>query len=409
MEKAKRRCALRTCAFSPCGTLVCTGGYDNVATIVRVSDGTTVVAIEREAPVWACCWSPNATRVVIGGMDKKIAVVDVSGTVLHETSRDQWIYGVDWSPGVGKWLAVGGMASGEATKALVVVEARSSGVVERDLDGASVWCVRFSPDARRLACGTSDGRVVVFSPDGKNKFFEVRRGRDVYCVAFSPDGQCLACGSDATVSVLDASLGTLVFEFAATSKVLACAFAGPTSLLVGGWNTLEVSVLDFDTAVRCSTLPLPKDAPVTRPPDHAPGRVGVTAVAVSPDSRVVAFARTDGVFGLTVFPDRTPSVAGDFLPPRVDYDYQHQLQLRGGGYHYHTAPYVPRFLAQASAPAWPSTTTVPSSSLSSPAAAATREHPPPLENNNNNNNNQRRRRRGPSFTPPPHYLHPPPR
>lgn len=300
---------LRTCTFSPCGGFVATGGYDNAVSIIRVVDGGLVARIERSAPVWTACWSPNGSRLVVGGMDCRIGVVDASsGTLLHEALRGHWVYCAAWSPD-GLWLAVGGLSNGTNHRSsLVVVEARSSEATELDLGGASVWSAAYAPDGATLACAASDGRCVCLSADGRSTRLEVRVGCEARCVAFSGDGATLAVGYDSGVVILDATTGHGIVDCPSTVKVLCCTFFGSAGVIVGRFSSFDITVLDLYSGPRSASRPLPHDAPSHRPEDHPPGAVAVNALAISPDNKLVAFARSDGILGLAPLVHHVPEV-----------------------------------------------------------------------------------------------------
>ncbi|MBK6518113.1 MAG: AAA family ATPase [Polyangiaceae bacterium] len=56
--------------------------------------------------------------------------------------------------------------------------------------------VAFSPDGRRLLCGTDGAGVLVFDRSGE-ELFTIGQGSTVWCVAYSPDGSRIVAGSRA--------------------------------------------------------------------------------------------------------------------------------------------------------------------------------------------------------------------
>lgn len=282
MAWLKRRSSLRACAFSPDGQLVCFGGYDNEAGVVRVATGDVMWTLKRAGPVWAVTWSPDGSQLVIAGMDKQMTIVDAAGVILYELRREWWIFSCDWSPD-GR-LAAGGMGG------LLIIP-------DTQVDLGSVWCVKYSRSTLAVGCV---GRVVLF---GTSTVERERQGA-VHSVDFSGDGSLVACGSETSVSLLDLQ-GQLLFECQTRAKVFACCIID-SALLVGCWGSLRISVVFEDSATY-----LPVSAPDDPGLDHPPGTAAVTCLDVSPDGTLVAFARTDGVLGLAP----SPRVASRLVRP----------------------------------------------------------------------------------------------
>jgi WD40 repeat protein len=103
------------------------------------------------------------------------------------------------------------------------------------LEHGPIECCSLSPDGSRVAVGSADGSVTIYSAESGKLLKEVAKlGKTVSCIAFSADGHLLAAGSeDGTAAVwgmdnslkLSSSQAGIVFavNFDPTGKLLAVA------------------------------------------------------------------------------------------------------------------------------------------------------------------------------------------
>ena len=64
---------------------------------------------------------------------------------------------------------------------------------ELTVPGSEIKVVRFTPDGRRIAAGTNDGKIVLFDLAGRRPIgTPIQQGKDFRDLAFSPDGRVLA-------------------------------------------------------------------------------------------------------------------------------------------------------------------------------------------------------------------------
>jgi WD40 repeat protein len=100
-------------------------------------------------------------------------------------------------------------------------------------------CLAVSPDGRYLACGTSEGKVVLFDTTTWTALRSLEgHGDSVTAVAFAPDGRVLATGSDDTlVKLWTVPEGGLRLTISAGAKVNAVSFAPRANLLAVGKDT----------------------------------------------------------------------------------------------------------------------------------------------------------------------------
>jgi WD40 repeat protein len=74
----QRRFSANALCFSPDGSKLVVGGYDNKAAVYETSSWTEIASMQRRDSVYALCFSPDGSKLVVGGVDKEAAVYDTS-------------------------------------------------------------------------------------------------------------------------------------------------------------------------------------------------------------------------------------------------------------------------------------------------------------------------------------------
>ena len=113
----------------------------------------------------------------------------------------------------------------------------------------SIDALCFSPDSDALACGTSDGRIVLFDVRGESPLREIRsRGAAITSLAFSPEGTLLA-SSDASgmVAVWDPSSGDRIWSTVEDAAVHEASFSPAGGLLIAVGDSPAVRIWEVGT------------------------------------------------------------------------------------------------------------------------------------------------------------------
>jgi WD40 repeat protein/tetratricopeptide (TPR) repeat protein len=324
-------------AFSPDGTRLATGSFDQTVKVWDAQSGRQLLSLEgHTGPVSSVAFNPDGTRITSGSGDDnnpgkpgEVKVWDAQTGQLLLTLQGHTgaVTSVAFSPDGTR------IASGSHDQTVKVWDAHSGQEVLALQEHTSpVRCVAFSPDGNRIASGSGDhsntgkhGEVkvwdaqtgrhllpleghiqgvssVTFSPDGKRlasgsndqtvKVWDAHTGQElltlrghtgpVRSVAFSPDGMRLASGSsEGTVKVWEAQSGQHSFPLQGhTNTVTSVAFSPDGKRLASGSNDKLVKVWDAQTGQQLFTLK-----------GHTKE---VASVAFSPDGKRLASGSWDG-------------------------------------------------------------------------------------------------------------------
>jgi WD40 repeat protein len=281
-------------AFSPDGRRLAGSASDWAVKVWDVQTGRQALELKGHTGfVYSVAFSPDGTRLASGSLDLTVKVWDAQSGQQIPTLKGHtgWMTSVAFSPD-------GGRLAGGSTDQTVKVWDAQTGQQTLELKGHTdnVSSVAFSPDGRRIASGSGSpfrlgqrrkpGEVKVWDAQTGQQTLELKGHTDnVSSVAFSPDGKRLACGSggrDAQGRVLpgeakvwDAHSGREVLTLKGhTGAVLSVAFSPDSRRLASGSSDKTVKVWDAQTGQQLLAL---------KGHEYA-----VNSVAFSPDGKHVA-------------------------------------------------------------------------------------------------------------------------
>ena len=180
--------------FSADGTRLLTASDDGTAKLWNIDTGDVLFTMKKNAePVRSAVFSPDGKWIVTASNDKNAYLWQASdGTFVREFTGHGWgVVCVDFTPD-SKTLITGSDDNS------VRLWNANTGVELRKLEGhtASITSVAASPDGLRIVSGSQDQSAKVWdATTGKEILTLSRHTEDVTSVAFSPDGDQVLTGS----------------------------------------------------------------------------------------------------------------------------------------------------------------------------------------------------------------------
>ncbi|MBE2183497.1 MAG: protein kinase [Anaerolineae bacterium] len=180
--------------FSPDGSLIATGSFDQIARIWDVETGEQLhVLTGHTGVISSAVFSPDGQRLVTSGTDNTIRVWDTeTGEALHVFESTPSAYTV-FSPD-GSLIA-----SGDLEGFAHILDAETGEELHR-LTGHTdiIWITNFSPDGTQLVTASWDGTARIWDVATGSLIRVLDNGSDkqLYWAEFSPDGEYVVTGSN---------------------------------------------------------------------------------------------------------------------------------------------------------------------------------------------------------------------
>ena len=214
------KAAVNSLAWSPNGDTLAAASADGTIGLWG-ADGTLLTTFKGHSDsVENVVWSPDSTKFVSVSRDKTARVWGSNGSSTGGAlgSHTDVVSSAAWSPD-GKTIATGSF-----DKTVQLVAYGAGGAIKRLTDNTDqVWSLAWSPDGKILASGARDGKVLLWSADGKLQATLTGHTGGVPRLDWSPDGKILASASlDNTVRLWSADgklIATLKGHKAAVNRV----------------------------------------------------------------------------------------------------------------------------------------------------------------------------------------------
>ncbi len=166
-------------------------------------------------PVTALVFSNDGSQLVTSGYHEILFWRADTGKLLRRVgAMPERIHSITWQP-TGNFLAVGGGSPGRSGEILLLDLSGQSKPRNIASTSDEVLCAAFSPESQRIAVGSADKFVRVFSVPQGREILKLEQHSDwVHGVAFSPNGAWIGSASrDRTARVYDSTNGAPISTF----------------------------------------------------------------------------------------------------------------------------------------------------------------------------------------------------
>lgn len=307
-------------AWSPDGTKLVSGSWDNTATIWDAANGLPLSKLAAHpGSVLCAAWSGDGSVIATGSTDSRVRLWDsgngtivrtlgnhkaaVTGVVwngrrLASCSEDMSVALWDeqsWQPAFFQghtryvnavaWRGVTLCSGSGDFSAIVWNEATGQKLSTLQGHAYDVSAVAWSPDGKLLATGSWDNSIMLWNTEnGASVARLTGHSAQITDLAFSPDGGRIASSSaDGLAIIWDAKAGSVLVTLTAHAKnVNAVTWSPDGSRVITGSSDKKAILWNAFTGQPLQTLTFFDDM--------------ITAAAWSPDGTRIAFGVTDSVF-----------------------------------------------------------------------------------------------------------------
>ena len=242
-------------AYSPDGTKIISGSWDNTIKILDANTGECLKTLEGHSNVVrSVAYSPDGRKIISGSTDKTIKIWNANRGKYLQTleGHSDRVYSVAYSPD-GKRII-----SGSQDKTVKIWDA-NTGECLKTLAGHSYWVysVAYSPDGTKIISGSLDGTIKIWDVN-TGACLQTLEGYlpQVISVAFSPDGTKIISGSvDNTIKIWDANIGQCLKTLEGhTNSVISVAYSPDGTKIISGSYDKTIKIWDANTGECLQTL-----------------------------------------------------------------------------------------------------------------------------------------------------------
>lgn len=292
-EFAKHSGPIYAAQFSPDGVSIATAGYDRrvlvwnpdevqpVDIARRLDDQPDPPAPSRElavhdGPIRGLAFSPDGSMLVSGGQDNVLKVWDLTSDRVEATLRGHASHVRDcvFTPDGKRVLSAG---RDQVVKLWQLDTAEQYVLGGQDGATDAVLAAHFSPDGRQIVTANRDRSATLWSTSERQPVQHFAEGHDFLASSaiFFASGARLATGAgDGTVRLWDVATGTQLLQLDDTGRTAALAVSPDGRLIATGSAHTDVVVWDAESGEQVAVLKAHEAA--------------VTALAFSPDGRTLA-------------------------------------------------------------------------------------------------------------------------